>query len=146
MAARTEHHLKSRCPIARALDVIGDHWTLLIIRDLMFGGKHEYKEMLASEEGIASNILSDRLKKLEDMQIIASAAHPQSKRRKLYYLTERGKGLIFVMLDIIRWSAVSLDDRVDIPDEKRPTVENSPEEVARNIRRQLADWEAENLK
>lgn len=65
-----EHAARSGCPIACTLDIVGDHWTLLIIRDLMFLGLHEYKDMLMKEEGISSNILTDRLKKLERKDLI----------------------------------------------------------------------------
>lgn len=145
MVARSEHHLKSKCPIACALDVIGDHWTLLVIRDLMFFGRHEYKDMLAAEEGISSNILSDRLSKLECAGLISSAAHPESKRRKLYFLTERGKDLIPTMLAISKWSDRHLSDRVFIPDDRRPLLEMETEDVVRLVGEQLALWEAENL-
>lgn len=143
MVARSEHHLKSGCPVACALDIIGDHWTLLIVRDLMFLGRHEYKDMLAGEEGISSNILTDRLKRLERGGIIASAPHPDSRRRKLYYLTDVGKDLIFAMLDIARWSDRHLADRVFIPEESRALLDSPPEVVAANVRRRLKEWEDE---
>jgi len=65
MVAKTEHKSRSGCPIACSLDVLGDHWTLIIVRNLMFHGRHEYKDMLQAEEQISTSILSDRLKKLE---------------------------------------------------------------------------------
>ncbi len=146
MVSKTEHHLNTGCPIACALDLIGDHWTLLVIRDLMFVGKHEYKEFLASEEGISSNILSDRLKKLEEAEIIASTAHPGSKRRKLYYLTDRGKDLIYILLDISKWSDRHLEARVFIPEEKRPILDLPVEDVVATIMADLEAWESEWLK
>jgi len=143
MVAKTEHHLKSGCPVACALDIIGDHWSLLIVRDLMFAGRHEYKDMLASEEGISSNILTDRLKKLEKSGIIASAPYPGSKRRKLYYLTNKGKGLVLVMLEVARWSDNHLGEWVFIPEEKRVFLDDPPEAVAETVMRQLSEWEDE---
>ena len=143
MVAKAEHHLKSGCPIACALDIIGDHWTLLIVRDLMFLDRHEYKDMLAAEEGISSNILTDRLKKLENSGVIASAPHPGSRRRKLYYLTDLGKDLVYVMLAISRWSDQNLDDQVFIPEEKRVLLDSPPEEVSEMILARLRDWEDE---
>ncbi len=65
---------------------------------------HQYKDMLTMPEGISSNILSDRLKKLEESGVIASAYKLDNKRDKLYYLTEKGKGLVYVMLEIVRWA------------------------------------------
>jgi DNA-binding HxlR family transcriptional regulator len=67
MVAKIEHKQRSGCPIACALDLIGDHWTLLVIRNLMFLGIHEYKDMLKTEEQISSSILTDRLKKWSGM-------------------------------------------------------------------------------
>lgn len=145
MVAKTEHHLRSGCPVACALDVIGDHWSLLVIRDLMFLGRHEYKDMLASEEGISSNILSDRLAKLETAGLVSSAPYPHSRRRKLYYLTERGKDLIFVLLEISKWSDKHLHDQVLIPDDRRPMLEMTPEAAAEIVWGSLAEWEAEYL-
>lgn len=145
MVLRSEHHLKSGCPVACALDIIGDHWSLLIVRDLMFLGRHEYKDMLAGEEGISSNILSDRLDKLQKSGLVASAPHPVSRRRKLYFLTERGKDLIFVMLEISKWSDQHLGDRLKIPEDRRALLEMDPEHVARIVRARLAQWEEEFL-
>ena len=145
MVAKTEHHLKSGCPVACALDIFGDHWTLLIIRDLMFLERHEYKDMLAGEEGISSNILSDRLARLEQAGLIASAPHPKSRRRKLYYLTGTGKDLVPVMLAIAKWSDRHLGDRVFIPDDRRPLLEMDPDEVAKLVCDRLEAWEEENL-
>ncbi len=104
MVSKNEHALRSTCPLACALDVIGDHWTLLVVRDLLLLGKHEYREFLDSPEGISSNILSDRLEKLEGHGLLTSIPHPDTKRRKLYYLTESGKGLIHVLVAVAGWS------------------------------------------
>ena len=70
MATKNEHANRSSCPVACALDVIGDHWSLLVVRDLLMMGKHEYKELLESAEGISSNILSDRLRKLQENGLV----------------------------------------------------------------------------
>lgn len=145
MVAKTEHHLKSGCPVACALDIFGDHWSLLIIRDLIFLGRHEYKDMLAGEEGISSNILSDRLTRLEQAGLVASAPHPASKRRKLYYLTEAGKDLVPVMLAISKWSDRHLGDRVLIPDDRRPLLDMDPDVVTKLVRDRLEAWEKANL-
>lgn len=145
MVAKLEHHEKSNCPVACGLDIIGDHWTLLIIRDLMFMGKHEYKEFLASEEGISSNILSDRLKRLEASKTIGVIAHPDSKLRKLYYLTDQGKELIHVILNIANWSDKFLSDRILIAEEMRPLLDNPIQDVANMVHLRLNEWEQEYL-
>jgi len=141
MVAKTEHHLRTGCPVACALDIVGDHWSLLIVRDLMFHGRHEYKDMLASEEGISSNILTNRLKKLEQAGLIASAPHRTNKRRKLYYLTDKGKALLPVLLEISRWSDTHLGQWVFIPEEKRIFLDSPIEDVAEMVLRQLNEWE-----
>lgn len=145
MVKRLEHKESSDCPMAVALDMIGDHWTLLIIRNMMFLGMHEYKELLAMPEGISSNILSDRLKNLEKNKMVSSIPHPESKRRKLYYLTKNGKGLVPVMIEIVRWAEKSFGDLVHIPDERRPFLDLPLEEVTQMVFLQLDAWEEQNL-
>jgi len=105
------------------LDILGDHWTLLIIRNLMFFWLHEYKDMLKTEEKISSNILSNRLKSLEHDGVIASAQQPDSGCRKLYFLTQKGKGLVRVMIEMARSADQNLGNIVDIPDNKRVVVD-----------------------
>lgn len=96
---------KTACPVAFALDTFGDRWTLLIIRDLMLKGSETYGEFLDSGEGIATNILADRLKDLEAMGILLKSRDPENHRRYIYSLTEKGCELAPIMLEMIRWSA-----------------------------------------
>jgi DNA-binding HxlR family transcriptional regulator len=96
---------RSNCPISFALDIFGDKWSLLIIRDLMFQGKKTYGEFLASEEKIATNVLADRLSTLECAELIQSEIDPANKTRKIYSLTDKGLDLIRIMLEIVSWSA-----------------------------------------
>ncbi len=141
MVAKIEHKQRSGCPIACALDLIGDHWTLLVIRNLMFLGIHEYKDMLKTEEQISSSILTDRLKKMERDGLIASVSHPDSLRRKLYYLTPKGKDLIHMMTELVIWSNRHLQEMVRIPERKRVLVENDPDALIRLTLDELAAWE-----
>lgn len=97
--------LRSDCPINYALEFLGDKWSLLIIRDFVFEGKRFYKDLLKSEEGIATNVLSDRLKRLENLGIIASEVYEKQRTQKMYTLTQKGKDLIPVLTEIILWSA-----------------------------------------
>jgi DNA-binding HxlR family transcriptional regulator len=83
---------RSLCPVACSLDVIGDRWSLLVIRDLL-QGKSRFHEFLASAEGIPTNILADRLKRLEEADLISSGPYGSHSRRKAYQLTEAGRGL-----------------------------------------------------
>ncbi len=95
--------MRSDCPVSYALDFFGDKWTFLVIRDLVQGKKF-YKDFLNSKEGIATNILSDRLKKLESNGIISSKIFEQLKTKKEYSLTDKGKDLIPVMIEMMVWS------------------------------------------
>lgn len=96
--------MRSDCPISYALDFFGDKWTFLIIRDLAFEGKRFYSDFLNSKEGIATNILSDRLKRLEHHGIVESSIYQKLKTKKEYLLTEKGKDLIPVLIEMILWS------------------------------------------
>ena len=110
MATRTEtRQLKARsfrrsdCPVACALDVIGDKWTLLIIRDL-FKGKNRYNQFLESKEGITTNILADRLQHLESAGLVRKSPYQERPVRYEYHLTETGKTLRTVLWSIIGWA------------------------------------------
>ncbi len=95
---------RSQCPVNQALEVFGDKWTLLVVRDIMFGGKRHFREMLASEEKIASNILTDRLNKLEDVGILIKTSDPDHKQKNIYTLTPMGIELMPIMILIGHWS------------------------------------------
>ncbi|SFN42916.1 DNA-binding transcriptional regulator, HxlR family [Nitrosospira briensis] len=94
---------RSCCPLTNALDIFGDKWTLLIIRDLVLG-KRRYQEFLSSPEKIASNILAHRLKKLEAAGLITRQPYQQSPVRYECFLTEKGESLSPVLTAIISWS------------------------------------------
>jgi DNA-binding HxlR family transcriptional regulator len=95
---------RSGCPVSISLERFGDRWSLLIIRDLMVRGYRTFKEFQASGEGIATNILADRLKKLESAGIIL-AEDDEDGRRVNYRLTEKGIDLAPVMLELLIWAA-----------------------------------------
>lgn len=98
-----ENH-RSLCPLNLALEVFGDKWTLLIIRDLMFENKRHFREMLQSDENIASNILTDRLNMLEKEGIIKKSKDPTHKQKNIYSLTKRGIDLLPILVEIGTWS------------------------------------------
>ncbi len=118
--------VRSGCPVSLGLDIFGDRWTLLIIRDLMFTGKRRFREMLQSDEHISTNILADRLKMLLEEGIITKAEDPSHKQKTIYSLTEKGIVLLPVLMQIGRWSyqyrPVGEAYRVDTP----PPDEDSP--------------------
>jgi DNA-binding HxlR family transcriptional regulator len=94
---------RSLCPISTTLEILGDRWTLLIVRDLMFKGKKTYGEFLQSDEKIATNILADRLLILERAGIIKKTAFPGNKVKNLYQLTAKGIDLMPTLFEIILW-------------------------------------------
>lgn len=95
---------RSECPISSALDIIGDKWSLLIVRDIMMNGKNTYNEFLKSAEKIATNVLADRLYMLETTGIITKEEHPDSKAKIYYKLTEKGIDLLPVLIELILWA------------------------------------------
>lgn len=98
-------HRRSDCPINFALEIFGDSWSLLIIRDVVYFGKKTYKEFLASEEGMATNILANRLALLEQKGLLEKKASETDKRQEEYRLTERGLDLLPILVEIANWSA-----------------------------------------
>jgi DNA-binding HxlR family transcriptional regulator len=93
---------RSPCAVANTLDLIGDKWSLLVVRDLLYG-KRTYGELADSPEGIPTNILAERLKRLESAGIITSAAYQDRPVRYAYSLTKKGAALGDVLLAIVRW-------------------------------------------
>lgn len=98
----TDDH-RSGCPINLSLEVIGDKWSLLIIRDMIFGGKRHFRELLRSEEGISSNILADRLKRLTAIGMLTKSDDPSHKQKAIYSLTEMAIALVPIMAHLGAW-------------------------------------------
>lgn len=94
---------RSTCPISTTLDILGDKWSLLIIRDMVFKGKNTYGGFLEGGEHIATNILADRLAILEWAGVISKGKHPDSKAKILYKLTPKGIDLVPILVEIIAW-------------------------------------------
>jgi DNA-binding HxlR family transcriptional regulator len=96
--------MRSACPINLTLEVVGDRWSLLVIRDMMFGNRRHFRELLTrSEEGISSNILADRLKTLLEHGIVTREDDPSHKQKGIYSLTERGVELLPVLAQMAAW-------------------------------------------
>src|SRR5215471_12822869 len=100
----TKSTRRSDCPISCSLDIWGDKWSLLIIRDLVFAKECTYGDFLKSPEGIATNILAARLQALEENGLIEKLEHPQSKAKVLYRLTRKGIDLLPVIIEISLWA------------------------------------------
>lgn len=97
-------NFRSSCIIASALDLIGDKWSLLIIRDMLLHKKKTYKEFASSEEGIATNLLSSRLKLLLSLDIITKRKLPNNKKENIYLLTEKGIDMTPLIMEVVLWS------------------------------------------
>lgn len=94
---------RSQCPIAAALDLLGDKWTLLVVRDLLLFGKKRFGELLASPEKIPTNILTDRLRRLEEAGIVIKVPYLKSPPRYEYQLTPKGTGIFPILRTLIDW-------------------------------------------
>ena len=96
-------HMRSVCPMSNVLDILGDKWTLLVVRDLLFLNKRTYSELQDSAEHIPTNILADRLKRLTQAGVVSKQPYQQNPVRYEYTLTDMGLELKPVMIEIIRW-------------------------------------------
>lgn len=103
---------RSNCPISSALDLVGDKWSLLIIRDMMFSGKKTYSDFSNSSEKIATNILSNRLSMLEELGIINKGKEEGNKKTNIYSLTQKGQELLPIILEIAQWSNNNLNEHL----------------------------------
>lgn len=108
-AAACTEDSRSRCPMANGLDILGDRWTLLVIRDLMFTNRREFSHFLNSGEGISTNILTERLERLQCSGIISKQPHPEHGKKFIYQLTERGLGLAPMMVEFTLWACDNID-------------------------------------
>lgn len=111
---------RSDCPINYLLEIVGDKWSLLIIRDMLLNAKSSYGEFLASDEKIATNILASRLTSLENAGLITKNPDPENKKKYVYSLTEKGLDLIPLYIEIILWSAKH--SPLSIPDDRKEMV------------------------
>jgi DNA-binding HxlR family transcriptional regulator len=103
-----KNNFRSGCPVASTLDIIGDKWSLLIIRDMLLQMKKTFKDFSISPEGIAPGILSSRLKRLEENELITKQKLPNNQKENIYLLTEKGIELAPIITEIILWSDKNL--------------------------------------
>lgn len=101
---KNESKMAGKCPITFALEIFGDKWSLLLLRDIVFKGKKSYGEFLTSDEKISTNILASRLLKLESEGLVSKAQDTQNLSKYIYQLTTKGKDLIPLLLDMVEWS------------------------------------------
>ncbi len=101
---------RCNCPFTSALDVVGDRWMLVIVKQMLIEGKETFKDFTESEEAIATNILSAKLKLLEEVGIIIKTKRPDNKKTNLYLLTDKGLALAPVLVELANWSDSYLRD------------------------------------
>ncbi len=126
------------CPITSSLDVLGDRWMLVIIKQMLIQGLRTFKEFSESDEAISSNILSTKLKYLEKYGLIQKSDHPTNKKTKLYFLTEKGLSLTPVIVELALWSDQYLREFNPI------MCKSSILESARTNKDELVEWLKEN--
>ena len=100
---------RSQCPLNASVEMLGDRWSLLLIRDMMLRGFRTYKDFMECYEGIATNILADRLRKLVAYGIITSEPDPSDGRKVIYSLTAKGIDLAPVLTEMVLWAAAHED-------------------------------------
>ena len=131
------HRERSSCPIAYSLDIVGDRWTLLILRDLGLLNRHHFNEMLASPEGISTRILADRLARLESHGLVVRVPDPEDGRRHRYFLTEDGVDLLPIVVEMVIWGGQRHPDS-SVPPERVEAWRTNREEMLAARRAELA--------
>jgi DNA-binding HxlR family transcriptional regulator len=133
MSRKPRSARRSGCPISIALEIFGDSWSLLIVRDLMFKGLRTFNEFAGSGEGIASNVLSERLLRLEAAGILSKEPDPTDGRRSRYRLTEKGADLAPALVEIVLWSA--RHEKTDAPAGTVRTMRSHREQFLGDVRK-----------
>lgn len=124
---------RSSCPIAFALDLLGDRWSLLVLRDVIFEGKTRFLEFAGSDEQIATNVLADRLERLVEAGLLEKRADGGDARRYVYAPTAKALDLVPTMLELVRWSARH-DPSTGAPAELLEELERDREGTIRRVR------------
>jgi DNA-binding HxlR family transcriptional regulator len=132
-SSEPERGQRSDCPISFALDLFGDKWSLLVMRDVLLRGKTHYREFLAAEEGIATNILADRLARLEASGLLEKTADDPRSGRQAYHATPKGNDLIPLLLEMMLWS-VQHNPQTTAPDALIAGLKKDRAAAARAIR------------
>lgn len=122
---------RSYCPINLSLEIFGDTWTLLVLRDMMFAGKRHFRELLQSNERISSNILADRLARLVEHGLLTKADDPTHKQKAIYSLTEKAIALLPVVVQIGAWGSRFVPDAKKLDSAERKHLREIQEGGAR---------------
>ena len=127
---------RSKCPMNHAIEILGDQWTLLVVRDMVFRDKRTFSELAEMPEKIATNMLADRLKRLEDAEIIRKQRDPNDGRSHIYSLTDHGRGLIPVLLELMVWSRDHTSD-VDVTKSLTNTIKQDRKAAIAEVTRRM---------
>lgn len=136
---------RSHCPINLSLEIFGDAWTLLVLRDLMFGGKRHFRELLQSDERISSNILADRLARLVDSAVLTKSDDPTHKQKAIYSLTEKGIALLPIIVQIGAWGSRWIADAKKLDAPSRRVLREIQEEGPRGWANRMDELRAAHL-
>ncbi|MBI2513378.1 MAG: helix-turn-helix transcriptional regulator [Opitutae bacterium] len=136
MSGKKKSPRRSDCPIANALDVLGDRWSLLIVRDLVFRGFREFGQFLGAGEGISTNILTERLERLQCAGIVARFDHATDGKKYVYLLAEKGIDLIPLLIELVLWGAKYTPDHA-APAAVLREMQSHPEKMAGRLRTAL---------
>ena len=144
-----KNDFRCNCPITSALDIVGDKWSLVIVKQMLLEDKKTFKEFSESDEAIASNILSSRLKMLEEYNMISKGKLPNNKKTNIYLLTEKGLSLAPTIVELTLWSEGNIrefhpklysDDRIKM-------LKNNKEKFIKMLQEnyQTENWPLQNL-
>ena len=128
--------ISPRCPISFTMNMLGDRWSLLIIRDMMLFGRRRYSEFLASGEGISTNILADRLKQMQQLDLVEKFNDPSNRKASVYLLTDKGLRLFPVLLEVIRWGQQH-DEHSMITDAMAQALRDGGQPLGRQIQERV---------
>lgn len=137
---------RSYCPINLSLEIFGDTWTLLVLRDMMFAGKRHFRELLQSDEHIASNILADRLARLVEHGLLTKREDPTHKQKAIYSLTEKGIALLPIVVQIGAWGSRWVPDAKKLDSGARKVVREIQESGPRAWAKRMEELRAEHLR
>jgi DNA-binding HxlR family transcriptional regulator len=138
-----EYKFRSECPITSALDILGDKWILVIIKLMLIQDKKTFKDFIESDEAIATNILSSKLKYMEEFGIITKTQLPDNKKTNLYLLTEKGLALTPIIVELSIWS----DENVRVLNKimkESPEIEIMKSDKAAFIKMKQENYKAKN--
>jgi DNA-binding HxlR family transcriptional regulator len=137
---------RSYCPINLSLELFGDAWTLLVLRDMMFGEKRHFRELLQSDERISSNILADRLARLVENGLLTKAEDPTHKQKAIYSLTEKAITLLPIIVQVGAWGSRWLPDAKKLDPRARKVLREIQEGGPRAWTARMVELRAQHLR